>query len=139
MKMGEIQAPVQPEELQFPVGLFGFPDVHRFHLVDVPGAEGILRQLVAVDGGSDLAFTVAYPFAFFPEYAPEIPDEELVEIGSPAAEAILLMTILNVPAKLQETTANLKAPIVVNTQTRQARQVILSDDRYPTKARLFRS
>lgn len=137
--MVETQAPAQPQELQFTAGLYGFPDVHRFQLVDVPGAEGILRQLVATDGQADLAFTVAYPFAFFPEYAPEIPDEELAEIGSPAIESILLMVILQVPAKLQETTANLKAPIVVNTKTLQARQVILSDERQPTKARLFRS
>lgn len=137
--MAETQAPAQPRELQFPAGLFGFPDVHRFQLVDLPGAEGILRQLVATDGHEELAFTVAYPFAFFPEYAPEIPDEELAEIGSPATDSILLMVILQVPAKLQETTANLKAPIVMNTRTHQARQVILSDDRYPTQARLFRS
>lgn len=137
--MAETQAPVQPQQLQFPSGLYGFPEVHRFQLVDVPGAEGILRQLVATDGQTDLAFTVAYPFAFFPEYAPEIPDEELAEIGSPALESILLMVILQVQAKLPETTANLKAPIVVNTKTLQARQVILSDERQPTKARLFRS
>lgn len=129
----------QAQELQFPVGLFGFPDVHRFQLVDVPGAEGILRQLVAVEGETDLAFTVAYPFAFFPEYAPEIPDDELAVIGAPTSDSTLLITILNVPSKLQETTANLKAPIVVNTKTLQARQVILSDERQPTKARLFRS
>lgn len=137
--MVETQAPAQSQELQFPAGLFGFPDVHRFQLVDVPGAEGILRQLVAADGQAGLAFTVAYPFAFFPEYTPEIPDEELAEIGAPTPESILLMAILQLPAKLQETTANLKAPIVVNTKTLQARQVILSDERQPTKARLFRS
>lgn len=137
--MVETQVPAQPLEIQFPAGLFGFPDVHRFQLVDVQGSEGILRQLVATDSRIDLAFTVAYPFAFFPEYAPEIADAELAEIGATASDTILLMVILQVPAKLQETTANLKAPIVMNTRTHQARQVILSDDRYPTQARLFRS
>jgi flagellar assembly factor FliW len=94
--------------------------------------------LVAVDA-EDLAFTVAYPFAFFPDYAPEIPLGELAEIGADSPESVLLMTILNVPTKLQEATANLKAPIVMNAQTRRARQVVLQDDRYPTRARLFRS
>lgn len=135
--MVETQAPVQPQEIQFPAGLFGFPGARRFHLVDIPGAEGVLRQLVAVDS-EGLAFTVAYPFAFFPEYAPEIPVGELAEIGAESPDAVLLMAILNVPDKLQEATANLKAPVVMNTQTRQARQVILQDDRHPTRARLFR-
>lgn len=137
--MVESQVSAPPQELQFPLGLFGFPEVHRFQLLDVPGAEGILRQLVAVASSEELAFTVAYPFAFFPNYSPEIPDADLEAIGSPTPETALLMAILNVPAKLQETTANLKAPIVVNTKTLQARQVILTDERHPTKARLFRS
>lgn len=136
--MVETKAPANSQELQFPGGLFGFPGARRFRLIDVPGAEGILRQLVAVEV-EGLAFTVAYPFVFFPEYAPDIPLGDLAELGAESPEQVLLMAILNVPEKLQEATANLKAPIVVNTQTRQARQVILQDDRYPTRARLFRS
>jgi flagellar assembly factor FliW len=136
--MAQTTASAGPQELHFPVGLYGFPEVKRFRLVEVPGGAGIFRQLTAVDQ-PDLAFTVAYPFAFFPDYAPEIPDEELAEIGANHPEQVLLMTIINVPAEFREATANLKAPIVINTQTLQAQQVILSDDRYPTRARLFRS
>jgi flagellar assembly factor FliW len=122
---------------EFPAGLFGFPSVKRFIVGEVPGGGDLLKQLIAVDE-PDVAFTIAYPFALFPSYAPDIPEEDLNEVGAENAEQVLLYVILNVPEQFREATANLRAPLIFNPFTRKARQVILADDRFKTRERLFK-
>ena len=50
----------------------GFPDDHRFALVDLDGS-GQLCSLTSLDHDG-LRFLVAPPTTFFPDYAPEIDD-----------------------------------------------------------------
>lgn len=121
---------------EFTAGVYGFPSAKRYVISEIPGGGDIFKQLIALDQ-PDLGFTLVYPFAFFPDYAPEIPDEEVREIGADAPEQVVLMAIANVPAQFKDSTANLKAPVIFNPLTRKARQVILSDERYATRHRLF--
>lgn len=136
--MGEAAANPQVEEkaLTFPHGLYGFPTVKRFVIADIPGGGDIFKQLIALDEPG-LSFTLVYPYAFFPDYAPDIPEAELEELGVTQADQVVVMTIANVPQAFQEATANLKAPVLFNPHNRKARQVILADDRYRTRHRLF--
>jgi flagellar assembly factor FliW len=122
---------------EFAHGLFGFPAAKRFVITEIPGGGDIFKQMVALDEES-LSFTLVYPYAFFPDYAPDIPDSDLEELGVTDADQAIVMAIANVPAEFRETTANLKAPLVFNLKSRQARQVILTDD-YATRQRLFKA
>jgi flagellar assembly factor FliW len=87
-----------------------------------------------------LVFTLVYPYGLFPDYAPDIPDADLEELGVTELDQdqVIVMAIANVPAQFRETTANLKAPLVFNLKSRKARQVILTDD-YATRQRLFKA
>lgn len=123
---------------EFSPGLFGFPDVTHYVVTDIPGGGDLFKQMLAVDQPS-LGFTLVYPYAFFPDYAPDIPDEELKELGIEQPEQAIVMAIVNVPAQFKDSTANLKAPVVFNPHTRKGRQVILTDDRYTTRQRLFQA
>lgn len=122
---------------EFPAGLFGFPTVKRFIVADIPGGGDLFKQLIAVED-PDVAFTIVYPFALFPQYNPDLPEEELREVGAESTEQIMLYAIANVPQDFKETTANLRAPLIFNPFTRRARQLILADDRYKARERLFR-
>lgn len=130
-------APAEEKVFQFPAGLFGFPSVKRFMVAEIPGGGDLFKQLIAVDE-PDLAFTIVYPFPLFPQYAPDIGEEDLREIGAESDEQVMLYVIGNVPQDFKQTTANLRAPLIFNPYTRLARQVILSDDRYTTRERLFK-
>jgi len=123
---------------EFPAGLFGFPNVKRYVVEDVAGGGDIFKQLVSLEDPS-VGFTLVFPFALFPEYTPDIPDGELKEIGAEGAEQVLLYAIANVPEQFREATANLRAPVLFNPFTRKGRQIILSDDRYKTRERLFKA
>lgn len=102
----------------------GFPDSRRFALVQVDDS-GLLSTLRSLDE-PDLSFVVVPPAGFFPDYAPEIDDATVAELGIRRAEDVLLLVVLNVGETLDTTTANLLAPILV-THDRRACQVVLED------------
>jgi flagellar assembly factor FliW len=58
-------------------------------------------------------------------------------LGQVDETALLMFVILTIPLDTPEhMTANLRGPVVVNAQTRVAKQLILRDD-YPTRAPVF--
>lgn len=103
----------------------GFPEHVRFALVRLDD-DGVLCALRSLDD-PELRFLVVPPHAFFPDYAPVIDDATAAELGVDRAEDVLLLSILTAGESLVNTTANLLAPLLVNTHTHRARQVVLDD------------
>ncbi|WP_227466358.1 flagellar assembly protein FliW [Nocardioides dongkuii] len=112
----------------------GFPDRRRFALVMLDDA-GTLCALRSLED-PDLRFLVVTPGSFFPGYSPEIDDAAAAELGLTVAEDALVLLVLTAGATLDETTANLLAPVVVNIATRRAAQIILDDSSLPVSAPL---
>lgn len=139
MRFGAIEV-TEENVIDFPWGLPGFPGQKRFVPIQHPG-NGAIAFLQSLEM-PELAFIVADPFKLVAGLEVEIPETDLaaLEITSPAETAVY--AILTVKRGGEEVTANLAAPLVVNTSKRKARQVILSDPdggrlRYPllTKGR----
>ncbi|WP_341923886.1 flagellar assembly protein FliW [Nocardioides psychrotolerans] len=121
----------------------GFPDLRQFALVqlDSLGGSDDGSSAGSGDGSSDggvlcalrsledpdLRFLVLPPSAFFPDYAPVIDDATVAELEISSADDVLVLVVLNAGDSLGSTTANLVAPVLVNTVTRKACQVILDD------------
>lgn len=103
----------------------GFPGHTRFTLVQVDDT-GLLCALRSLED-PDLRFLVMPPAAFFPDYAPVVDDETVEGLGIEAVEDVLLLVVVNPGESLDSTTANLIAPVLVNTVTLRAQQVILDD------------
>lgn len=103
----------------------GFPGHRSFALVRLDD-DGMLCALRSLED-PDLRFLVTSPIAFFPDYAPVVEDELVDQLGITDAADVLVLVVLTAGSTLAETTANLLAPILVNTVTRQASQVILDD------------
>lgn len=103
----------------------GFPELARFALVQVDDA-GVLCSLTSLDQPG-LRFLVVPPSAFFPDYAPEVEEEVLAELGSGSVDDLVVLCVLTAGESLATTTANLAAPVVVDTETHRAVQVLLDD------------
>ncbi len=73
---------------------------------------------------------------FFPDYNPELSDEWVETLGLRRVEDALVLVIVNAGASIAEATVNLLAPIVINTVTLHAAQVVLSDPSLPLRAPL---
>lgn len=103
----------------------GFPQLDRFALVQLDD-DGVLCALRSVDD-PDLRFLVVSAVSFFPDYAPVIDDATVAELDIRSVDEVLVLVVLSAGSSLSDTTANLLAPILVNTRTLTGAQVILDD------------
>ncbi len=112
----------------------GFPDRRQFALVQLD-EDGVLCQLQSLED-PELRFLVMSPVPFFPDYAPEVADDVVEDLRITSPDDVVVLLVLNAGESLATTTANLMAPVVVNTSTLRARQVILDDPALPLAAPL---
>ena len=103
----------------------GFPDRSKFALVQLDD-DGVLCSLASLEE-PDLRFLVVPTARFFPDYAPEVDEESVADLGISDVEDVLLLCVLTAGDSLSTTTANLAAPLLVNTSTCRALQVVLDD------------
>jgi flagellar assembly factor FliW len=110
--------------IQFPDGMIGFQNLRKYVVVHTKEGSPY-RWLQSVEEPK-LAFLVSVPESFVGEYAPEISNSEAESLGLK-------------PETPQPTlaTANLAAPVIINLETRQAKQVILEDEAYTIRYPIF--
>jgi flagellar assembly factor FliW len=113
--------------------MVGFPEARRFALARLDDT-GIVCDLRSLD--EDLSFVVVPPGMFFSDYAPEVDDDLVAELGVETEHDVLLLTVVTLGDDPSSATANLLAPVVVNHRTRRAAQVILDDVELPLRAPL---
>lgn len=122
--------------LNFSQSLLGFPDSSTYVVVEVEDTPYIWLQSV---DEPDVAFLATSPFLFFPSYDLELGEEEQATLDVDDVSQIEVLTLLTVhrAGELPETiTANLLGPIVVNTESRNALQIVLDNPDYSTRTPL---
>ena len=77
-----------------------------------------------------LSFILMNPFGLLADYSPSLSREDLKALGTESAEDLSYYVICVMRDSVAESTVNLKAPLVVNARSRQARQVILDQAEY---------
>jgi flagellar assembly factor FliW len=127
-KLGDIEI-ADEKIITLEEGLPGFADAHRCVLVDArPGAE--FKWMLFVDR-PELAFVVADPFAFFPDYEAPVAEGDLEAVGFSDGDELALLSVITIRGRRKEdTTFNLRAPIVVNMKTCSGKQFVLKDDKW---------
>jgi flagellar assembly factor FliW len=121
--------------LNMAVPMPGFPAHRQFVLVRL-NDDGLLYAFTSIDDPS-LRFLVAPPEPFFPDYAPEIENEVFAALNTRDPNRLLVMVVIT--AGVDETTANLLAPIIVDRDSHRAMQVMLTESGLPVRAVMNRS
>ena len=116
----------------FPHGLVAFHELKEYCLVESGSEKVPFCWLQAVDR-PDLAFVLINPFLFKPDYDFELSAEHEEELGIEQAEDVAVFSIVVLPGEIEKMSANLLAPVVINTRTRKGKQVVLQDPRYSTR------
>jgi flagellar assembly factor FliW len=116
-------------------GLLGFEVYRRYVLLQME-ENPFFRWLQCVDDPA-LAFVVVDPLRWFPDYEAILPDDEAASLGLEDPDDAGMLAIVTLPARLDEMTANLLGPIIINVRTGLADQVALDDPRYHTRHRLL--
>lgn len=122
----------------FEKGLPGFPNEKKFVLLQNPKERPFIWMQSSTN--PELCFIVTSPFIFFPEYLPDVSDDDLAEIGSPTMNELMLVTIVwfKTTSALPEVHTNLKAPIVINLKNFKARQTILNNESMYSERAIYR-
>lgn len=134
-RFGEIEVP-NAIILRFEQGMIGFPEHHEYVLLK-QRPDSVFMWLHSTSEPS-LAFPVVLPWAFHWEYEVKLGDEDLEAIAVSNASQISIMCVVNVGSDVRRGTINLFSPIVINNDTRLARQVINTADGYSTRDPLFK-
>ena len=119
----------ESDVLTFPKGLFAFEDEKKFVLLPFEGSDSALLCLQSV-ADEHLAFVVMNPFA------PVLQAGELEKLGVADSTDLCYYVMCVVRDPVADSTLNLKCPVVINDQTRQAMQVILEGGDYHMRHRL---
>ena len=134
-RFGEIEVD-EKKIVHFKNGIPAFEDEHEF--IILPYEEESPYYFMQSLRSPDLAFLLTIPFLFFPEYTFEIDDESVKELDIKNQESVFYYSMVTIPnGSMRYMTANLVAPIVLNADNMQAKQVVLEKSNYTTKHRLF--
>ncbi len=115
--------------IRFPKGILGFPNQKEYALIQTAEDSGFY-WLQSVDR-PELAFVVCDPRLFIPDYVVPVKVDELAQIGLEDPSAAQVFTIVNKVDQIL--TGNLQGPLVINVQTREGKQLVLSDRRFSTR------
>ena len=124
--------------IEFKGGIIGFPELTKFALIydEEKGVTAGIRWLQSMQEPA-FAMPIMDPLVVCPDYNPEVEDELLKELGDLTPENLLVLVTVTVPSDLKAMTVNLKGPIVINSLTRKACQVIVDGDAYAVKFPIY--
>ncbi|MBO8138212.1 MAG: flagellar assembly protein FliW [Desulfotomaculum sp.] len=120
--------PEKDNILTFPSGLPGLPEEKQFKLTALQQDSPFYLLQSARD--ENICFILINPFSVFPGYEFDLPEEEKNKLDIKNIEEVAVFCIVNASRGLKNAAVNLLAPVVVNTRTKTARQVVLNDKRY---------
>lgn len=118
--------------LQFPDGIPGFPGARSFVLGDLTD-DGVFQLLQSVDDPA-LSMVVSIPWLFFPDYSPELGDQDRQELELEDPEDAIVFCAVTADEDGDQLYVNLLGPFVVNAHTHRGRQVVLADQQLPVRA-----
>lgn len=123
------------EVLSFDKGIPGFLDEKKF--IVLPLSDDEIFYVLQSITTPELAFVISSPFNFFKDYDFNLEEQLADDLGLESENDIVVHTILTVQDPFQNTTANLQAPIIINSKNQKAKQVILHNEQYRTKHPIF--
>ena len=124
--------------LNFENGIMGFEQFKSFTILyDVEeGDTPSISWLQCVEEPS-LALPVINPLLVKEDYNPIVDDEVLATLGDINNENLVILLSLTVPSDLTKMTCNLKAPFIINSDTKKGRQIIVENGDYEVKYNIY--
>jgi flagellar assembly factor FliW len=116
--------------------VLGFEQLKRYCLIEREDCEPFLWMQSTEDPA--VAFIVVNPLFFNPEYRIEVNPKEVEELRITDVKAVETYAIVTIPANPAEMTINLQGPILINAETRLAKQLVLVNSEYAVCHHIFR-
>jgi flagellar assembly factor FliW len=117
--------------IRTPDGLPGFAQLHTWQL-EKQHPDAVFSVLRAVDEPA-IGLLVAEPWELAPGYEPDLPEAELFRIGITQPSQVAIVVVATLSEGDNTVWLNLAAPIAINVDTREARQIILDRQGWPLR------
>ncbi len=135
VRFGEIEID-ESKVIHFEDGMPAFEGEHDYVIIpfDTESPYVFLQSIKT----PELAFLITMPFIFFSDYEFELEEDVMKKLEVKSIDDMLVYTLITIPdGNVKEMTVNLMAPVIINKNTNQAKQVVLENSKYTTKHRLF--
>lgn len=134
-RFGEME--VNPTDIiTFSEGFLGFEHLKKYFVVD-PGDSTLILWLQSTEE-EKVAFPIIEPKIFKPDYIAKLLPADLNGLELNSLNSAKLYSILTIPANVTEMSANLKAPIVINSAAKVGKQIVLQDSKLSVKHEMYR-
>lgn len=108
--------------------ILGFEQLETFCLVDIEALRPFLWFQSLED--PSVAFLVANPLLFCPEYRIEVNPQEIAELNVRDVSLVETYCIVTLPDNPHDVSANLQGPILINPESNLAKQLVLVNSPY---------
>jgi flagellar assembly factor FliW len=133
-----VALPVQSENIfHFPEGIPAFENVKEFIFLSKPDSRPFMFMQALEP--QDLNFVCIDPFLIHSGYAPKISTSDLNFLHLTDISDALVLSIVTVNQDMQQTTANLQGPIVINMRACIGKQIICDGQNYPVRYKIWQA
>jgi len=135
IRFGELEIPDE-KIITMSKPILGFENLKRYCLIERQDCEPFLWYQSIEDPAA--AFPVVNPLLFCPDYKIEVNPREIEELHIRNVKSVETYTIVTIPADPANMTINLQGPILINTETCLAKQLVLVNSGYDVKYYVMR-
>ena len=130
---GEIDL-AEDKVITFENGIMGFEDCKKFAIIynNEKRDKPVISWLQSLDK-KEVALPIINPHLVKEDYNPSVEDELLKNLGDLNEENLAIFLTLTVPADITKMTSNLKAPIIINADSKKGCQLIADNQDYQVK------
>lgn len=132
-RFGELTVP-QSSVINIVNGVIGFPKFHLYTLLEYNPPFSWLHSTE----NADLAFVVVNAAEFGEGYRVPLPIGDR-DLDLQTDDDVAIVNLVSIRPDPNQTTVNLKAPLIINLRTMKGRQLVLDDPRFPIRMPLWSS
>ena len=121
--------------ITFDDGIPGLEEYNKYALLQFEESYPIIWLQSAED--SAVCLPVMDTFAVVQGYVFDIDDSDVKELNLSGPEDLHVVSVLVIPEDIQNMTANLAAPVIINTATGKAKQIVLAGSDYNVRVPIF--
>ena len=134
LRFGTVE--IDPEKvIEFGEGIPGLEQYKKYALLQFEESYPIVWLQSMDDSG--ICLPVLDTFTVLPDYVFDIDDTDVKALDLKTPDELHVVSVVVIPEDIQGMTVNLAAPIIINTLSGQARQIVLSGSEYNVRAPVF--
>lgn len=123
---------IQDDQLwTFPKGLPGFEQEKQFVILPIDGNDAF--QVLQSTQEAIIAFIVANPYTIIEDYSIQIDEPTIDALGIEQPTDVFVLGVLSLKEPFESSTINLQAPLIFQSTTKKAKQMILNDNKFTVR------